>query len=62
MLYVCRMKFESGNLKTIKNFALSNGVTASYIYKMIKEGRMKSVSIDGIQFIDLQKFSKIPTR
>lgn len=46
------MKIETSNLKTIKNYALSINVTASYIYKRIKEGKMKAVVIDSVQFID----------
>jgi len=47
------------NLKTIKNYALANSVTASYIYKLIKENKMQAVVIDGVQFIDTQKFPTI---
>ena len=46
------MKIETNNLKTIRNYALSMNVTASYIYKRIKEGKMKAVVIDSVQFID----------
>lgn len=54
------MKIE--HLKTIKNFALDNGVTASYIYKLIREGKMQSVSIDGVQFIDTSKYPTLPNK
>jgi len=50
------MKLEINNLKTIKNYALSMKVTASYIYKRIKEGRMKAVIIDNVQFIDTVEY------
>lgn len=33
-----------------------NGVTAAYIYKLIKENKMQRVMIDGVQFIDTLKF------
>ena len=49
------MKVEINNLKTIKSFATSKGWTASYIYKMIKEKKMKPIIIDGVQFIDVTK-------
>ena len=47
-------------LKTIKYFAIQFGVTPSYIYKLIKEHKMESFNIDGIQFIDTNKFPVIP--
>lgn len=45
---------------TIKNYALKHGVTTSYIYKLIKEGKMFSFPIDGIQFIQVDVFPSIP--
>jgi hypothetical protein len=56
------MKFDISKLKTIKNYAVGFGVTASYIYKLIKEQKMESIEIDGVQFIDVVKFSKLPTK
>lgn len=47
-------------LKTIKNFALSEGVTPSYIYKLVKEHKMELVLIDGVRFVDTSKFPTIP--
>lgn len=41
--------------KTIRNFALENGVTVGYIYKMINEGKIKAEVIDGMKFIDTSK-------
>ena len=49
-------------LKTIKNFALYNKVTTSYIYKLIKEKKMKHVIIDGVHFIDTLINPTIPTK
>lgn len=48
------------NLRTIKNYAAGEGVTAQYIYKLIKEGRMSDFQIDGVQFIDVKQFPSIP--
>lgn len=45
---------------TIKNYADKARVTTSYIYKLIKEGKMDSFQIDGIQFIQIDKFPSIP--
>lgn len=56
------MKIETKNLMTVKNFALQNGVTPSYVYKLIREGKMESFVIDGVHFIDLTKHSSIPGR
>ena len=47
-------------LMTIKNYALRENVTTSYIYKLIKAGLMHSLSIDGVQFIDVMEFKTIP--
>jgi|GEM_PF-2560847 len=47
-------------LKTIKNFALSEGVTPAYIYKLVKENRMSLVEIDGVKFVDTHVYSTIP--
>lgn len=47
-------------LKTIKNFALEEGVTPAYIYKLIKEDKMEALVIDGVQFIDTEKYPTIP--
>lgn len=47
-------------LKTIKNFALEEGVTPAYIYKLIKEEKMEALVIDGVQFIDTEKYPTIP--
>jgi hypothetical protein len=47
-------------LKTIKNYSADNGVTTSYIYKLIKEGKMHSLAIDGIQFIQTDIYPTLP--
>ena len=54
------MKVEIGKLMTIKNYALKHGVTSSYIYKLIKENKMFSFPIDGVQFIQVDVFPSIP--
>lgn len=54
------MKIDISHLMTIKNFALKERVTAQYIYKLIKQGRMEAMVIDGVQFIDVQSFPFIP--
>lgn len=54
------MKMELNNLMSIKNYADKENVTASYIYKLIKEGKMFPVFVDDVQFIDTKKFPVIP--
>ena len=47
-------------LKTIKNYAVGEGVTPSYIYKLVKEHKMQLVMIDGMKFVDISKYPTIP--
>ena len=47
-------------LKTVKNFAVGEGVTPSYIYKLVKENKMELVLIDGMKFVDTSKYTTIP--
>mgnify|MGYP001602189194 CR=1 FL=1 len=47
-------------LKTVKNYALGEGVTASYIYKLVKEHKMQLVMIDGVKFVDTKQYPTIP--
>lgn len=54
------MQLNTKWLKTIKNFALGEGVTPSYIYKLVKEGKMELIMIDGVKFVDTNKFPAIP--
>ena len=54
------MKIDISQLMTIKNFALKERVTPSYIYKLIKEGKMKAVEINDVQFINVQVYNTIP--
>lgn len=54
------MKIELNNLMTVKNYARREGVTPAYIYKLIKQSRMESLSIDGVQFIEVNKFPYLP--
>lgn len=56
------MKVDTNKLRTIKNYAMENKVTAAYIYKLIAEKRMQPVVIDGVQFVDIAQFPKLPTR
>lgn len=53
---------EKENLITIKNYAKKKDVTTSYIYKLIKEKKMESVRIDGVQFIDAVRYERMPVK
>ncbi|MBK9477513.1 MAG: hypothetical protein IPN99_01365 [Bacteroidetes bacterium] len=50
------------SLKTITNCAKSMNITPVYIYKMIREGKMQAVIIDGVKFIDTSKTKFSTTR
>lgn len=54
------MQLNTKWLKTVKNFAVGHDVTASYIYKLVKEGKMELISIDGVAFVDTAKYRGIP--
>jgi hypothetical protein len=47
-------------LKTVKNFALGEGVTPAYIYKLVKEGKMELVKVDSVRFVDTSVYKTIP--
>ena len=54
------MSINPNTLKTVKNFALGEGVTPSYIYKLVKESKMILILIDGVKFVDTGKYNTIP--
>lgn len=54
------MRVEINNLMSVKNYANREGVTASYIYKLEKEGKMELFLIDGIKFVELNKYPSLP--
>jgi hypothetical protein len=47
-------------LKTVKNYAIGEGVTPSYIYKLVKEHKMELITIDGVKFVDIKEYPSIP--
>lgn len=49
-------------LKTVKNYANTNAVTPSYIYKLAKENKMQIVNIDGVQFVNTKQYPVLPTK
>jgi hypothetical protein len=51
------MKVETESLKTVGNYAERINRNRSRIYQLINEGRLKTVKIDGVTFVqvDLKK-------
>ena len=43
------------NLITVRNYALQKNVTTQHIYALIKQGKVKTESIDGVKFVVLEK-------
>jgi hypothetical protein len=56
------MNINTDDLLSIKSYASRENVTPSYIYKLVKEGKMKITLIDGVQFVDTKEFPVIPTK
>lgn len=46
-----QLKIDRTKLRTVQNYAKEIGVTRPTVYKMIKDGILKKVSIDGVTFI-----------
>lgn len=59
-IYLSGMKVEINNLMSVKNYADREGVTASYIYKLEKQGRMELFQIDGVKFVEINKYPSLP--
>lgn len=54
------MKVDTDNLMSVKNYADREGVTASYIYKLEREGKMVLFQIDGVKFVEVNRYPTIP--
>jgi hypothetical protein len=54
------MKIETNNVITVKTFAKGYDVSTSYVYRLIREGKMSSILIDDVHF--LPKGTVLPTR
>lgn len=49
------------NLQTVRNYARSHGnVSPTWIYFLVSQGKMESEIIDGVTFIDKEKYKIIP--
>ncbi len=49
----------NGKLLTIRNFAEKEGCTTQYIYILMARGDIKPTPVDGVNFIDTDKYSGI---
>jgi hypothetical protein len=45
---------ETKKLKTVNNFSREYGYSNVYIYRLIKNGVIKEIVIDGVKFIDME--------
>lgn len=48
------MKVETESLKTVGNYADKVNRNRSRIYQLINEGRLKTVKIDGVTFVQVE--------
>jgi len=54
------MKVETNYLRSVKNYAIDMGVTPSYIYKLEKQGKMILFLIDGVKFVEIDRYPDLP--
>ena len=47
------LKIDRTKLATVKNYAISRGVTPQQVYNWIKQSKVKEIVIDGVTFISL---------
>lgn len=52
------MRIDTEKLLTVANFAAKQGYKRQRAYKLIEEGRLSIIEIDGIKFINKNKLSK----
>jgi len=45
-------------LKTVQNFSREYGYSTTYIYRLLKNGILKAVDIDGVAFVDTTRLPK----
>ena len=49
------MLIDSNKLKRVTNFADEKGLTRQHVYRLIDNGELNSIKIDGIQFVILDE-------
>jgi len=52
------MHIDSTKLRTVTNFAEEKGFTRQHVYRLIKNGEINSLKIDGIVFVIFDKKAK----
>jgi hypothetical protein len=57
---MAKEKITFDDLQTVKNYADSFGLTAAYIYKLEKEGKMELFKVDGVKFVPTNIYKSIP--
>lgn len=48
------LKVDRTKLKTVRNYAVSKGVTTTQVYNWIKTEKVKKTIIDGVIFIEVE--------
>jgi len=48
-----KLKVDRTRLKTVENYAKIVGLSKPTVYKRIREGLIKKVTIDGVTFVEL---------
>ena len=46
---------DSSKLLTVKHYANTQGVSTTAVYTWMTQGRVKSVKIDGVTFVEIDK-------
>ncbi len=54
------MKIDPANLRTIRNYARTNSIRADHVRHFVQLGKLTSVVVDGMHFIDIKKHPKPP--
>ena len=47
------LKIDRTRLMTVRNYALTKGVTVQQVYNWINDSKIKEVKIDGVKFIEV---------
>jgi len=56
------MRIETERLVTVKNFGAALGVSRQRAYKLIEDGRIDTILIDGVKFVDKNKYKHLLDR
>ena len=50
------MKQETENLLKVSSYAREMGISSTWVYKLAKAKKIEIITIDGVQFIDSEKY------